>query len=161
MRGISKLFVRISVICIAIYLIVCYFFAYAFGLDLWHDTYVIALEVCVCLFMSSKGKYYCRYMRWTAYGITFADIITSLEDLFDIMPTTIAVFVPMILISASLLLTTTLSIKHYIRVKKLKKEWKTNHGNQSHQSSKKSEEYSQTASDESTTTNATKTTHTA
>jgi hypothetical protein len=50
------------------------------------------------------------------------------------------VIIPPIIISLGLLTTTTLSIRHYHRVRKLKRQW--NHLNQSPQSSKKSEEYS-------------------
>lgn len=120
----SKLFIRLSIICVALYLIVCYFCAYALGIDVWHDTYIILFEICVCLCISAQGKYHCKYIKWSAYGILCADIITSLDDHFDILPVTFACAIPAIISSVGLLTTTILAIRHFIRVQRLKKIWK-------------------------------------
>ena len=55
------------------------------------------------------------------YSITISDMITSLDELFDFITYSIVSFVPPIIIIAGLLTTTTLAIRHYIMVKRLKK----------------------------------------
>ena len=155
----SKLALRLSILVISLYMITCYIAALASGINIWSHTYTVLLELCLCICISAQGKYHCKYMKWTLYGITLADTLTSLDELFDFVPYNWLAFSPAIIITIGLLTTTILAIRHYHRVRKLKRQW--NRLNQSPQSYKKSEEYSQTASDESTTTNATKTTHTA
>ena len=117
----SKSFIRLSILGIAVYLIVCYFCAYLFGIDLWHETYIIILEICVCLCISAHGKYHCKYLRWTAYGILCADIITSTDDHLDIFPTSLACIIPTMILSIGLLITTSLAIIHFIKVKRVKR----------------------------------------
>lgn len=155
----SKLLIRLTVVGVALYLVVCYVIAILFGIDIWSQTYYLLFELCVCLCISKQGVYHCKYIKYTAYSIFVYDTLNCIDTAFDIFPTNFIIFIPPIIIAIGLLTTTTLAIRHYHRVKKLKRQW--NRLNQSHLSSKKSEESSQTASDESTTTNATKTTHTA
>lgn len=155
----SKLALRLSILVISLYMITCYIVALASGINIWSHTYTVLLELCLCICISAQGKYHCKYMKWTLYGITLADALTSLDELFDFVPYNWLAFSPAIIITVGLLTTATLAIRHYHRVRKLKRQW--NQISQSPQSSKKSEEYSLTASNESTTTNATKTTHTA
>lgn len=155
----SKLALRLSILVISLYMITCYIVALASGINIWSHTYTVLLELCLCICISAQGKYHCKYMKWTLYGITLADALTSLDELFDFVPYNWLAFSPAIIITIGLLTTTTLAIRHYHRVRKLKRQW--NQISQSPQSYKKSEGYSLTASDESTTTNATKTTLTA
>lgn len=155
----SKLALRLSILVISLYMITCYIVVLASGINIWSHTYTVLLELCLCICISAQGKYHCKYMKWTLYGITLADALTSLDELFDFLPYNWLAFSPAIIITIGLLTTTILAIRHYHRVRKLKRQW--NQISQSHQSSKKSEGYLQTASNESTTTNATKTTHTA
>lgn len=140
----SKLALRLSILVISLYMITCYIVALASGINIWSHTYTVLLELCLCICISEQGKYHCKYMKWTLYGITLADALTSLDELFDFVPYNWLAFSPAIIITLGLLTTTTLAIRHYHRVRKLKRQW--NHTSQSHQSSKKSEGYSQTAS---------------
>lgn len=155
----SKLFVRLTVLFVAVYMVVCHIAAVVWQINLWSHTYTFLFEICVCLCITEHGKYHCKFMRWTAYAITLNDALLSADEMFDFIPYSLAIVLPFIIIAIGLLTTTTLALRHYYRVRKLKRQW--NRLNQSPQSYKKSEESSQTASNASTTTNATKTTHTA
>ena len=155
----SKLLIRITVVGVALYLVVCYTTAVLFGIDIWSQTYYLLFELCVCLCISKQGVYHCKFIKYTAYGILMSDSIVCIDNVTNAFPAPFMAFIPPIIIAIGLLTTTILAIRHYHRVRKLKRQW--NRISQSHQSSKKSEEYSQTASNASTMTNATKTTHTA
>ena len=122
----SKFLIRISVIGIAIYLVVCYVLSVAIGLDIWSQTYNLLFELCLCLCISKQGVYHCRFIKYTAYGILASDAIVCIDNTFDIFPVNFMVFVPAIIIAIGLLTTTTLAIRHFIKVQRLKKIWKTN-----------------------------------
>ena len=119
----SKIFIRLTILLVAIYFIVCHICAILWQINLWSHTYTILFEICVCLCISSQGKYHCKFIRWTAYAICLTDILVSVDELFDILPYTFAVVIPFIVLSVGLIITTTLAIKHYIKVKRLKKIW--------------------------------------
>lgn len=127
----SKFLIRISVIGIAIYLVVCYVLSVAIGLDIWSQTYNLLFEFCLCLCISKQGVYHCRFIKYTAYGILSSDAIVCIDNAFDIFPVNFMVFVPAILIAIGLLTTTTLAIRHFIRVQRLKKIWKVKNQKQS------------------------------
>lgn len=127
----SKFFVRLTVLLVAIYFIICHINAMVWQINIWSHTYTVMFEICVCLCMSAQGKYQCKYMRWTAYAVCLTDILVSLDELFDILPYTIAVIAPFAILSIGLLTTTTLAIKHYIKVKRRKRIWKVNNISQS------------------------------
>ena len=129
LNALSKLFVRLTIIAIAAYLVCCYACSYLFGIDIWHGTYLLLLEICVCLCISAQGNYHCKFIRWTAYAVTLSDTITFLDNRFDFIPTTFAVYIPFSLLLAGMTTTLTLSIRHYIKVKRLKRVWKTERKN--------------------------------
>jgi hypothetical protein len=122
----SKIALRLSIIIVALYMVTCYIVALVCDINLWSHTYTVLFELCLCLCISAQGKYHCKYMKWTLYGITLADTLTSLDELFDFIPYNIIAFAPAIIITIGLLITTTLAIRHYIRVKRLKKIWSAN-----------------------------------
>ena len=151
--------IRVTIIIVSIYLIACYAVEMALHRNIWSQSYYLLFELCTCLCISKQGVYHCKFIKWTAYSILASDTLICIDNAFDIFSANFMVIIPPAIIMAGLLTTTTLAIRHYHRVRKLKRQW--NRLNQSPQSSKKSEESSQTASNASTTTNATKTTHTA
>lgn len=119
----SKLFVRITILLVAIYMVICHIAMYFWQVNLWSHTYTVMFELCVCLCISAQGKYQCKYMRWTAYSICLYDTILSADEIFDFIPYSAAVLLPFIIITAGILTTLTLAIKHYIKVKRLKRIW--------------------------------------
>ena len=120
----SKFIVRFTVITVAVYLILCYFSEVVFGVNIWNQSYYLLFEYCLCLCISKQGVYHCRFIKYTAYGILASDTIVCTDNIYDIFPVNFMVFVPAILISVGLLTTTTLAIRHFIRVQRLKKIWK-------------------------------------
>lgn len=131
----SKFLIRMTVIAVAFYLIFCYIGAFVFQKDFWFQDYYLLFELCVCLCISKQGVYHCKFIKYTAYGILMSDALVCLDNHFDIFPVNFMVFAPAIIISIGLLTTTTLAIRHYHHVRKLKTQW--NRINQSPQSSKK------------------------
>lgn len=131
----SKFIVRLTVISVAIYLILCYFSEVLFGVDIWLQDYYLLFELCVCLCISKQGVYHCKFIKYTAYGILMSDALVCIDNHFDIFPVNFMVFASAIIIAIGLLTTTTLALRHYHKVRKLKRQW--NRLNQSPQSSKK------------------------
>ena len=123
----SKFVVIITILVVALYTIVCHLFAVVWQTNLWSHSYTVLFEICVCIFISTEGKYFCKYMRWTAYAITFNDIIISLDEAFDFIPYHIAIVLPFVIIACGLFTTITLSLIHYAKVKRLKRIWRVNH----------------------------------
>lgn len=123
----SKFLVRITILLVAFYMIICHIAAVFWQINLWSHTYTVLFELCLCLCISAQGKYHCKFMRWTAYSITLNDAIISADELFDFMPYSMAAVLPFIIIAIGLLTTTTLAIKHFIKVKRLKKIWMVEH----------------------------------
>ena len=123
----SKLIIRLTVVGVALYLVTCYAIAMLLGVDIWSQTYYLLFELCVCLCISKQGVYHCRYIKYTAYGIFLSDSIVCIDNFTNAFPAPYLTFVPLILIVAGLLTTTTLAIRHYHRVRKLKKQRKSPH----------------------------------
>lgn len=121
----SKFFVRITILTVALYMLVCHIAAVAWQTDLWSHTYTVLFEICVCMCISAQGKYHCKYMRWTAYGITLNDAVVSADEVFDFLPYHTSILLPFVLISLGIFTTTALASIHYIKVRKLKKRVRT------------------------------------
>ena len=117
----SKFIVRLTVISVAIYLILCYFSEVLFGVDIWFQDYYLLFELCVCLCISKQGVYHCKFIKYTAYGILISDSLVCIDNHFDIFLVNFMVFAPAIIIAIGLLTTTTLALRHYIKVRKIKR----------------------------------------
>lgn len=120
----SKLFIRLTIILVSLYLIACSVCEFLFQINIWSHTYTLMFELCVCLCLTAQGKYHCQYIRWTAYAIFAADAIITIDELFDVFSYNAYVLIPPIIVAVGLLTTTTLAIRHYIHVKKMKRIWK-------------------------------------
>lgn len=119
----GKFAIRLTVILVSLYMIACYVLAVCSDINLWSHTYTVLFELCVCICISAQGTYHCKFIKWTAYSILTADALTSIDELFDILPYTIVAFAPAIIIAFGLLTTITLATRHYIKVKKHKRRW--------------------------------------
>lgn len=120
----SKLIVRITIISVALYLILCYVFEMLTNINLWSQTYYLLFELCTCFCISKQGVYHCKFIKYTAYSIFVSDTLVCLDNMLNIFPIGFIVFIPPIIIILGLLTTTTLAIRHYIKVKRLKRIWK-------------------------------------
>ena len=115
----DKLFVRLFVVFTALYLIHTYIMAWL-GVECFSDAYIVMAELAICVVMSSQGKYHCKYMKFTAYGLTASDSVTRIDNAYDILSVDAAIVFPLSIVMCSLTISFVLALRHYYRVLKLK-----------------------------------------
>ena len=115
----DKLLVRLFVVYTALYLIHTYIMAW-FGVECFSDAYIVMAELAICVVMSSQGKYHCKYMKFTAYGLTASDSVTRIDNAFDILGVEASIILPLSLVMCSVTISFVLALRHYYRVMKLK-----------------------------------------
>ena len=115
----DKLFVRLFVVFTALYLIHTYIMAWC-GVECFSDAYIVMAELAICVVMSSQGKYHCKYMKFTAYGLTASDGVTRIDNAYDILSVDAAIVLPLSIIMCSISVSLVLALIHYYRVFKLK-----------------------------------------
>ena len=115
----DKLFVRLFVVFTALYLIHTYIMAW-FGVECFSDAYIVMAELAICVVMSSQGKYHCKYMKFTAYGLTASDSVTRIDNAYDILGVEASIILPLSLVMCSVTISFVLALLHYYRVLKLK-----------------------------------------
>lgn len=121
----SRLLIRLTIVAVALYIVACYLASLLGGTDIWSQTYYLLFEICTCLCISKQGVYHCRYIKWTAYAIFLQDCLVTADVLFDFLPANYWVLAPPAIIVAGLATTLTLAIRHYIKVRKIKKIWRS------------------------------------
>lgn len=119
----SKLIVRLTTMVVALYLIACYIAA-LFGVDIWRQWYYLLFELCFCLCISKQGVYHCKFIKWTAYAILIVETLAYLDVLFDYLTAVAFIVVQTTILTAGLATTVTLAVRHYIRVRRLRKIWR-------------------------------------
>ena len=115
----DKLFVRLFVVFTALYLIHTYIMAW-FGVECFSDAYIVMAELSICVVMSSHGKYHCKYMKFTAYGLTASDSVTRIDNAYDILGVEASIILPLSLVMCSVTISFVLALRHYYRVLKIK-----------------------------------------
>lgn len=113
MDKLSKMLVRISVIFTSIYFVLIAILALLYGENYFNDTYIVL----------SKN------LRYTCYGIFIFDGSTRLDNIIDFIPLGIWYFIPILILVASMLTSIVLSIRHFIKVRRIKKQ-KKSYGNE-------------------------------
>ena len=115
----DKLFVRLFVLFTALYLIHTYIMAW-FGVECFSDAYILMAELAICVVMSSHGKYHCKYMKFTAYGLTASDSVARIDNALDILGVEASIILPLSIVMCSVTISFVLALMHYYRVLKLK-----------------------------------------
>ena len=115
----DKLLVRLFVVFTALYLIHTYIMAW-FGVECFSDAYIVMAELAICVVMSSQGKYHCKYMKFTAYGLPASDCITRIDNAFDILGVEASIILPLSLVMCSVTISFVLALRHYYRVLNIK-----------------------------------------
>ena len=115
----DKLFVRLFVVFTALYLIHTYIMAWL-GVECFSDAYIVMAELSICVVMSSHGKYHCKYMKFTAYGLTASDSVTRIDNAFDILGVEASIILPLSIVMCSVTISFVLALRHYYRVLKNK-----------------------------------------
>ena len=115
----AKLTVRLFVVFTALYFVYTYIMAW-YGVECFSDSYIVMAELAICVVMSSQGKYHCKYMRFTAYGLTASDSVTRIDNAYDILSVDAAIVLSLSLVMCSVTISFVLALRHYYRVLKLK-----------------------------------------
>lgn len=118
----GKFLVRVTVVVIAIYFLLCYMLAQVCGIDILYNWYVILIELVLVVYCYSEGKYHCTFLKHTALGIFLADTITRLDYAFDFLSVTAHNLIPAAILCACLATYITKAIIHFHKVRKLKKQ---------------------------------------
>lgn len=115
----AKLAVRLFVVFTALHFVQTYIMAW-YGVECFSDAYIVMAELAICVVMSSQGKYHCKYMRFTAYGLTASDSVTRIDNAYDILSVDAAIVLPLSLVMCSVTISFVLALRHYYRVLKIK-----------------------------------------
>lgn len=115
----DKLLVRLFVVFTTLYFLCNYIMAW-YGVECFSDAYIVMAELAICIVMSSQGKYHCKYLRHTAYGITASDYITRVDNAFDILSVDASIILPLSIVMSSVTISFVLALRHYYIVLKLK-----------------------------------------
>ena len=118
-QAMDKLLVRLFVVFTALYFVKTYIMAW-YGLECFSDAYIVIAELAICVVMSSQGKYHCKYLRHTAYGLTASDSITRIDNAYDILGVEASIILPLSLVMCSVTISFVLALRHYYMVLKLK-----------------------------------------
>ena len=115
----AKLAVRLFVVFTAVNFVHTYIMAW-FGVECFSDAYIIMAELAICVVMSSHGKYHCKYMKFTAYGLTASDSVTRIDNAFEILGVEASIILPLSIVMCSVTISFVLALRHYYMVLKLK-----------------------------------------
>ena len=115
----DKLLVRLFVVFTTLYFLCTYIMAW-FGVECFSDAYIVMAELAICVVMSSQGKYHCKYMKFTAYGLTASDSVTRIDNAFEILGVEASIILPLSIVMCSVTISFVLALRHYYRVLKLK-----------------------------------------
>ena len=115
----DKLLVRLFVVFTALYFLCTYTMAW-YGVECFSDAYIVMAELAICVVMSTQGKYHCKYMKFTAYGLTASDSVTRIDNAYDILSVDAAIVLPFSLIMCSVTISFVLALRHYYMVLKIK-----------------------------------------
>lgn len=120
MENLTKFLVRLTILFTAVYFSVVYALAW-FGIEFFSDIYIVMFEVCVCMIMSTQGRYQCKYIKHTAWNLTAVDTITRIDGAYDILPVGLVLIIGATFISLAWIVPFALAIRHYYRVRKIKR----------------------------------------
>ena len=115
----DKLLVRLFVVFTTLYFLCTYTMAW-YGVECFSDAYIVMAELAICVVMSTQGKYHCKYMRFTAYGLTASDSVTRIDNAFGILGVEASIILPLSLVMCSVTISFVLALRHYYRLLKLK-----------------------------------------
>lgn len=116
----GKFLVRITTIIVSIYLLLCFYFAQFYGVDLLDDWYSVVFELIIVVYAYSEGKYHCKYLKHLTLAVFLSDTLTRLDNTFDFLTVTQHNLIPIGIIACGMLTTTISAIRHFIKVKKNK-----------------------------------------
>ena len=117
----GKFLVRLTVITVGLYYAIAYILAQYFGLDILGDWYIVLFELICVMYCYSEGKYHCKYIKHLSLSVFLCEVITRLDNEIDFLSITAHNMIPLAIIALGLTTSTTLAIRHFYRVIKIKK----------------------------------------
>lgn len=124
MNNLPKFLVRLTILFVAGYFMFTYILAQN-GIEYFNDSYVVLLELCLCVFCSVQGNYHCKYIRYTAWALFISDTLTRLDNCYSFLSADMHNQIPIFLIASSICLSFYLSVRHFILVQILKHKKKS------------------------------------
>lgn len=117
----DKFLTRLTVISIAVYFIISYVVGQFLGVDILRSSYVILLEACVVAYTFSSGKYHCKFIRWTALSILISDLVSHSDYYFNYISVSWYNAIMISILASGLSCSAYLAIRHFARVRKVKR----------------------------------------
>lgn len=124
MTNIPKFLVRITILFVASYFLFTYILAQN-GIEYFNDSYVVLLELCLCVFCSVQGNYHCKYIRYTAWSLFLSDMLTRLDNAYDFLSVDMHNQIPITIIAFGISVSLFLAVRHFILVQILKRKKKS------------------------------------
>lgn len=118
----GKLFVRLTIVLVAIYFIVAFVLAQLVGVDILLDFHIVPFETVIVVYCYSEGKYHCRYMKYTALAILLSDTLSRLDNHIDFLSVDAHNLIPIYILALGVGTSITLAIRHFIQVIRLNNE---------------------------------------
>lgn len=118
MENLTKLLVRLFIIGLCVYFVICALFAFVLNEDIFSSNYVVILELCLCLFVSAQGKYHCKYIKYLAWSIFLSDTITRLDNHYDFLSVGLHNYIPIFIIVLAFFIILIKAIRHFYQVTK-------------------------------------------
>lgn len=117
----DKLLIRLTIAFTTVYFLTAFVLAW-FGINYINDMYILMFESCVCVVMSKQGKYHCKYMKYTAYGLTCGDAITRFDNIYDMLPVEILLLVVVSVVAVGVMTSFILALRHFYKVQQQKRK---------------------------------------
>lgn len=116
----GKLLVRLTVIIVSIYFLLCYYVAQIHGIDILQYTYSLLFELITLVYCYSEGKYHCKFLKHTMMSIFLCDVLTRIDHTYNFLSVDAHNLIPIGILAIGMGTSLTLAIKHFYKVNKLK-----------------------------------------
>lgn len=126
----GKLFVRLTLVVVSLYMLACFYIAQFYGEDIMDDWYSVLFGIIIAIYAFSEGRYHCRYLKYTAISLPCADAFTRIDNAYDVLSVTAHNLIPIGILALGLGTTITLAIRHFIHVNRLRNARKRTISNQ-------------------------------
>lgn len=119
----GKAILRLTIIGVALYFAICYFYAQFYGIDLLRNTYTLLFELCaVVMVFEEDSKYFCKFIRWTMLAIFISDIVSHVDYYYNILTVDAHNYMLAFILFCGFATSCALAIRHFYRVNKLKQK---------------------------------------
>lgn len=118
----GKFLVRMTIIFTSVYFLIAFVYAQYYGIDILNDYHSVVFELCVVVYCYSEGKYHCRFLKYTALSILCVDLLSRLDNSLNFLTVSEHNLIPISILALGMGTSTTLAIRHFYKVLKLKNE---------------------------------------